>query len=486
MARLSTSAFALFCGAVLLNGVALPIAAAVQTPAIRGFNSWYNFLGACNETETLAVAQYMRDYLVPFGYNSLTLDEGWSENNGEQLIDEYGRLTWNPDMYPNGLPWLAAQLKSMGISLGLWIVRGVSRKAVEQKLPIFNSSYTADQAVVYDRNCSWNSLTYGTHGGPAAVAYYEALAANMASWGTSFVKVDCMWPNKYEGSPQVYFNEDVDAELGAFSTAAPSITMSLSPGISVSPQNGSYVASHSYASIYRIAEDVLDVYDSAPDGSFPTGVHQKLQKAIEYESLLGANTSWPDFDMLQVGAVVHSYGNPTLPPTETYLTHDEQITAVTLWAITGTPMIIGGRLPLANDANGSWTLALLTNAEVLAMQNETVVGQTHSFTPQSNSAPGAELYGWRATPIQAAPNGGVRVYCAVFNANTTAVTVQFGLTDVGFPSNTASVCVRDLWAHTYSTAPVDGPTLSALVNAHGGRAFLLTEVGDAACQTGLA
>ena len=80
-------------------------------------------------------------------------------------------------------------------------------------------------------------------------------------------------------------------------TARPSLTQSLSPGISVSPQNGSFLAAHRLATAYRIAEDVLDVYDSKADGSFPTGVAQKLAKAVEYEKLMGVNASWPDFDM---------------------------------------------------------------------------------------------------------------------------------------------------------------------------------------------
>lgn len=167
----------------------------------------------------------------------MTIDEGWSEDNGAQIIDSYGRLTWNTNNYPHGLPWLAEQLKGMGVKLGLWLVRGVGRAAADQKLPIYNSQYTADQAVRYDRNCSWNGLTYGGNGGAAAVAYYTALAQQIASWGVSLVKIDCMWPNRYEGTPQTYFNEDVDAELGAFRDAT-NMVVSLSPGISVSTQNG--------------------------------------------------------------------------------------------------------------------------------------------------------------------------------------------------------------------------------------------------------
>lgn len=35
-------------------------------------------------------------------------------------------------------------------------------------------------------------------------------------FAVDFVKLDCMWPNKYEGTPQVYFNDDVIAYTSAF------------------------------------------------------------------------------------------------------------------------------------------------------------------------------------------------------------------------------------------------------------------------------
>jgi hypothetical protein len=94
----------------------------------------------------------------------------------------------------------------------------------------------------------------------------------VANTAVDFIKLDCMWPNLYEGTPQVYFNEDVVAEAGAF--AAAGLAVSLSPGISVSPLNGSFLSTHGLATMYRIAEDVLDIYDSnLTEGELPVSSH---------------------------------------------------------------------------------------------------------------------------------------------------------------------------------------------------------------------
>ena len=64
--------------------------------------------------------------------------------------------------------------------------------------------------------------------------------------------------------------------------------------------------------------------------------------------------------MLPLGTMMHAskergvYG----PASPTFLTRDEQKTAVTLWSITRAPLMFGGRLPL--DANDTWTLPLIS------------------------------------------------------------------------------------------------------------------------------
>ena len=287
---------------------------ASSSGSARGSNTWYNYLGPANESEALAGAAYQARELLPFGYSSYTLDEGWAERDGALLLDANGLPEWNPDLYPAGLPALAASLRAMGLELGVWLMRGIPREAVAKKLPIANSSFTADQAARFDANCSWNSHTFGSNGSPAAAAYYASLAAKLSGWGLALIKVDCLWPHKYEGVPQPYFDDDVVGVSDALKAAG--LALSMSPGISVTPANGSFIAAGGRAALYRIAEDVLDVYDSAADGSFPQGVHQKFSKALEFEALLGLNGTWPDFGACsgeRAGLAFASRNLPHLP-----------------------------------------------------------------------------------------------------------------------------------------------------------------------------
>jgi hypothetical protein len=416
----------------------------------------------------------------------------------------------------------------------VWLMRGIPREAVENRLPIAGSNYTCDQAVRLDANCSWNSHTYGSNGSPAAAAYYASLAAKLVSWGITLVKMDCLWPHLYEGTPQPYFNEDVEGASTALKSAG--LLLSMSPGISVSPANASYIAAASRAPLYRIAEDVLDVYEGKPDGSFPQGLHQKFTKALEFEAFLGANGTTPDFDMLQVGRVVHGYDRAhELPPTETHLTPTEQATSFSLFCFTGVPLIVGGRLPLDSSPNGTATLALLTQRELLGVHNASA--SRRSFTPtlattptttphapgffnssssgsyanspvqrsraelepqqqEAAAAAAAELYGWVNTPSDPSgriPPGDVARFVGVWNAGEgggVGVSVRF-VQDAALPPNTQQVCVRDLGSGVWEE-PVGGDLgggvygLSTSVEDHGGRTLLLTTLGSPVCRTGLA
>ena len=474
---------------LLLSTTTSTTSAVASSSSPRGANTWYSWLGPTNESQTLLAATYMRDNLLAYGYNSYTIDEGWAEDDGVWLIDANGLPTWNTNLYPSGLPSLAKEMKSMGIQLGLWLMRGIPREAVENKLPIAGTPYTCDQAVRYDSNCSWNSHTYGSNGSPAATAYYSALTAKLVEWGVSFVKFDCLWPSHYEGTPQTYFLDDVIGVAEAIK--ATNLTLSMSPGISVSPLNASFIAAGSLATMYRIAEDVLDVYDSNPDGTFPQGVHQKFLKALEFERFLGGvnNNTWPDFDMLMVGEVVHSYNKNQLPPSETHLTPTEQQSQFSLFCFTGVPLLIGGKLPFGNNTNGTHTLALLTQKELLIVHNSSTT--RNSFTPLSPLYPNAELYGWVNTPPPPVANNArfVGVFSAGNSTLQDAAVMRFA-EDLGLPQEMKSACVRDIVSGEW-IEPVGGDVgggvmgFSVSIDHHGSRSLLVTEVGNIICREGV-
>lgn len=166
---------------------------------MRGWTSADSFDGAPNEGQVLAVMHDMKEQgLLAAGYNYIVLDGAWwnnptngsskhLESTGSFNVDAWGRFIPDVTMYPvtqdgRGLKALADKLHAEGFKLGIWIPRGIPAVAVERKLPILGTSYTADQIVDHSQDCTWCSYTYGINPShPAARAYYQSLADLYAS-----------------------------------------------------------------------------------------------------------------------------------------------------------------------------------------------------------------------------------------------------------------------------------------------------------------
>jgi hypothetical protein len=116
-----------------------------------------------------------------------------------------------------------------------------------------------------------------------------------------------------------------------------------------------------------------------------------------------------------------------------FLSRDEQRTVMTLWAIGRSPLFFGGHLPASDD----WTLSLITNAEVLA------VNQRSRNNRQLFRANG--LVAWAADDA----DGGAE-YIALFNTSDkgehgpeTGTAVPVRLSELGFDG---PVAVKDVWS----------------------------------------
>ena len=105
---------------------------------------------------------------------------------------------------------------------------------------------------------------------------------------------------------------------------------------------------------------------------------------------------WPDPDMLPLGRLA-------LGARDTRFTPDEQQTLMTLWAITRSPLIMGGDLRHLDAA----TLALLTNREVLAVNQSSSENQHFELNLAPASGPRglsrAAISMWRCSTPPAKP-----------------------------------------------------------------------------------
>ncbi|EGD72865.1 hypothetical protein PTSG_04594 [Salpingoeca rosetta] len=195
--------------AVLWLSVSAPgVQGLIARPALppRGWNSYDSF-GASNGTETVEVAAAISKSLAPFGYQYVTIDEGWfRESDNSIALDQWGRMIPAKSKYPfaNGsFRELATTLRIRNLTLGLWTMFGVPADAVARRLPIRNSTYTADQiSLGVNTTCPWaQNLTYAintTH--PGGQAYYASLVELYEEWGIGMVMT--LW--SFSGSPLIF------------------------------------------------------------------------------------------------------------------------------------------------------------------------------------------------------------------------------------------------------------------------------------------
>jgi len=100
---------------------------------------------------------------------------------------------------------------------------------------------------------------------------------------------------------------------------------------------------------------------------------------------------------------------------------------MSLWSIARSPLIMGGDLRHLDPA----TLALLTNPEVLAVNQKSLQNRPH------RADPGTRIWSARA------PGKGTVHYLALFNTEDAPATIEFDLSRLDLGNKT--VALRDLW-----------------------------------------
>ena len=416
-----------------------------------GWNSYDAYGDDVTESETLANAKYVHDKLLPYGWDTVTADYRWYDpgastapNNpnaraGVQLtMDGSGRLLPAVNRFPSaadgkGFTALAVQIHAMGLKFGIHIMRGIPRIAVQQNLPIDGSSYTAAEAANTADTCPWCPDMYGVKGDtPAGQAYYDSLFRLYASWGVDFVKMD--------DTSQPYHADEITAVRSAIGKCGRSIVYSLSPG-ETPVVDALHVADHS--NMWRMSGDFWDNWRS---------LNHSFELDYRWEGI-GGPGHWPDSDMLPVGHLSVD-GRSVGPNRETRFTLPEQMTLISLWCLQPAPLMVGADLP----DNDQWTLSLLTNPEVLALDQDPVT----SGAVRVKSSDGMEIWSRNLS------DGSLAV--GIFNRAQADSQVTVHWSDLRlFGSQT----VRDLWLRKNLGTFHDQITLPVL--SHGVVLLRLTE-----------
>ena len=358
-----------------------------------GWNSYDAFGDNVVESEVRANAYYLAEHLRPFGWDTVVVDYRWYDPgahdnnpngraNAALVADQFGRLLPATNRFPSavaeaGFRRLADTVHALGLRFGIHMMRGIPRNSVTANLPIAGSSFTAAFVANTNDKCSWCPDMFGVSSNAAGQAWYDSCARLWATWGVDYLKVDDLSCS--------YHTAEVEMLRRAIDRCGRSIVFSTSPGATPVIQ-AAHVMAH--ANLWRVSEDFWDNWKS---------VKTEFLLAARWQEFVGPG-HWPDADMLPVGHLSINHrciGDDRF----TALARDEQLTLLSLWCLLPSPLMVGANLP-DNDA---WTLALLTNPEVLAL-NQDPLGAAARQTAATN---GIEIW---AKPL----HGGSRAV-GIFN-----------------------------------------------------------------------
>ncbi|MFT2691612.1 glycoside hydrolase family 27 protein [Clavibacter zhangzhiyongii] len=408
----------------------------------QGWNSWDCFGASVTEEEVMQNARYLAEHLLPHGWDTVVVDIQWYEPDpgtadyqevSAPELDAWGRPQPAVGRFPSsaggrGFADLAARIHAMGLRFGVHLMRGVPRRAAEERLPVLGSDATCADIADPANPCPWNPDDFGVDmTRPGAQEYYDSVLAMLAGWGVDYVKLDDVLYPPIQAA-------EITAVSRAIAASGRPMTLSLSPGKQLSLEALDLL--RETAQLWRISDDFWDDW---------AHLREQFQRAARWAPHQRPG-GWADADMLPLGRIgIRAHVGDDR---RSRFTPAEQRTLVSLWCLLRSPLMFGGHLPDTDPA----TLALLTNDDVLEL-----LGSDASREIVRDG----DLVVW------AAERGSTR-WRAVFQLGDAPRSVTAHLADLGCPDATRAV---DVWTGE-ELAVVDGG-IPLEVEAHGVRLLRL-------------
>ncbi len=348
-----------------------------STLSPMGWNSFDCYGCTVFEEDVRGTIDYMSAHLLQYGYQYVVVDNGWfayhNIEEGEKYpvitvaeketheinIDANGRVESSDQFFPSGIQAVADYAHQKGLLFGVHLMRGVPRKAVEQKCLIQGTNITADQIADKNSVCPWCNYNYGVDmRKEGAQAYYDSVIRKMADMGIDFIKYDDITAHKDEIEGVVKALEKVDRK----------IVLSLSPGDDTIEEN---METYQKATMLRVTGDIWDS-DESIDNAF-----KGLNKYYTYQK----DDFFIDLDMLCVGHLrlnmPKSIVDKLKARNENYfaqgqervtrMSKAQQRSFMTVRAICASPLMIGADVMTLDD----FTFDLITNKEMIACNQHT-------------------------------------------------------------------------------------------------------------------
>lgn len=379
-----------------------------------GWNSYNVWSDQVTQDRALAAARAMvSSGLINHGWTYINLDDGWQ---GVRATE--GRRSLQPDLTRfTDIKAMVDEIHGMGLKVGIYSSPWVMTYANRLGGSADNPQGAMQQ---WPPNVPKNVKKL-----PFAIGNYRFVtedAAQFTEWGIDYLKYD--WgPVEYPEAKEMH---------DALRAQPRDIFYSLSNNHvkNMLPAIGEL---STVANAWRTTTDIVDNWGRvANDIGFAQDAWAKYARPGHFN----------DADMLVVGVV--GWGQERQHQTK--LTPDEQYSHVSLWSLLASPLLIGADLTKLD----AFTLSLLTNDEVLAINQDPLGKQAISVAGDSGFA----VY------RKELEDGSIAV--GLFNRGPAPVSVTASWSDLGL---TGAHRVRDLWRQKDQGSFRD--SFSATVAPHG-------------------
>jgi alpha-galactosidase len=376
------------------------------TPAM-GWNSWNSWAAAVDQDKVLASARAMSaSGLIQHGWSYLNIDDTWQ---GARSGPDHA-LQGN-EKFPD-LKQLADDIHALGLKLGIYSTPWVTSYAR------YGGGSAENPAGTWEKPTGPKQVNKGIL--PWAIGKYSFAAADAkqwAAWGVDYLKYD--WnPNQVPETAEM---------AQALRDSGRDIVYSLS-------NSAPFAGAADWARLansWRTTGDIRDTWVSMTKNGFSQDKWRPF----------GGPGHWNDPDMLVVGNV--GWG-PKLHASR--LTPNEQYTHISLWCLLSSPLLIG--CPI--EQMDAFTLSLLTNDEVLAVDQDELGRQAAQFAVEGD----------RQIWVKELADGSRAI--GLFNLGEAAQPVGISWARLGL---TGAQQVRDLWRQQDLGAQAE--SFTAMVPRHG-------------------
>jgi hypothetical protein len=373
-----------------------------------GWASWNTFAAQINSDVIKAQADAMvSSGLKDAGYQYVNIDEGWWQGTR----DSAGNITVDTKEWPGGMKAIADYIHGKGLKAGIYTDAGRD-------------------------GCGY----YFPTGRPAAPGsgsegHYDQDFLQFSQWGFDFVKVD--WcGGDHEGLDAHTTYQAISDAIGR-ATAKTGRPMVLS--VCNWGKQNPWTWAPGMSAMWRTSQDII-FFGESPSmdrvlTNFDSAQHPEAQSAGHYN----------DPDMLIVG----------MPG----FTAAQNRTHLSLWAVSGAPLLAGNKLSTMNTE----TTNILANKEVIGIDQDSLGRQGVKVAEDQS---GRQVYS------KALAGTGRRAVVALNRTGSASdVTVRFA--DLGLG---ATASVRNVW----NAADLGSKTTSYTVNVPAHEAVLLTLAGTEA------